>query len=115
MFRPSGVYLQGVFKIVTYSFLLHESVLPKTPKTYLGLFEAVTSEKLKADTYLSDMALSLGMPVVHVITGETEDLMSALITAHSGGGASTEITVAAISSFCVAFKMLTKRVLIESV
>jgi hypothetical protein len=47
------------------------------------------------------MALSLGVPVVHVITGETEDLMSALITAYSGGGASTEITVRAISSFCI--------------
>jgi len=79
-------------------------------QTHLGLFEAIKNQKLKADTYLSDMALSLGVPVVHVITGETEDLMSALITAYSGGRASTEITVRAISSFCISFKTLTKQV-----
>jgi len=84
-------------------------------QAYLGLFEAITNQKLKADTYLSDMALSLGVPVVHVITGETEDLMSAPITAYSGGGASTEITVRAISSFCISFKTSTKQVLIQSI
>jgi hypothetical protein len=84
-------------------------------QTSLGLFEAITNQKLKADTYLSDMALSLGVPVVHVITGETEDLVSTLITAYSGGGASTEITVTAISSFCISFKTLTEQVLMRSV
>lgn len=84
-------------------------------QTCLGLFEAIANQKLKVDAYLSDMALSLGVPVVHIITGETEDLMSTLITAYSGGGASTEITVTAISSFCVSFKTLTKQVLIQSV
>lgn len=84
-------------------------------QTCLGLFEAITNQKLKADAYLSDMALSLGVPVVHIITGETEDLMSTLITAYSGGGTSAEITVTAISSFCISFRILTKQVLIQSV
>jgi hypothetical protein len=79
------------------------------------LFEAIADQKLKADAYLSDMALSLGVPVIHIITGETEDLMSALITAYSGGGTSTEITVTAISSFCISFKTLSKEVLIQSI
>ena len=83
-------------------------------QTHVG-FEVIINQKLKADAYLSDMALSLGVPVVHVITGETEDLMSALITAYSGSGASTEITVRAISSFCISFKTLTKQVLMQSV
>jgi hypothetical protein len=59
------------------------------------------------------MALSLGVPVVHVITGEAEDLMSALITANSGSRASTQITVAAIS-FSISFRRLTKPVYIQT-
>jgi hypothetical protein len=84
-------------------------------QTCSGLFEAVTNQELKPNTHLSDMALSLGVPVVHVITGETEDLMSTLITTHSGRGAPTEITVTAVSSFCISLKSLTKQVLIQSI
>jgi hypothetical protein len=56
------------------------------------------------------MALSLGVSVVHIITGQAEDLMSTLITANSGGRTSAQITVAAISSFPISFSRVTKPV-----
>lgn len=57
------------------------------------------AERLEPGSFqsFSDMALSFGVPVVHIITGEAEDLMGTLITANSGSRASAQITVAAIS------------------